>query len=241
MLPLLRERYPKLAFTFLGDSLYANQHFVRLCEKLNIDYVIVVKEGSQKNLYKRCDALAQTEIYQKFYTYEEAEKKDRWTVKRKAAWFNGVEMGEVFTNLLRFEETFIGSNGVSETSYKGAWICSKKIFQNNCFKRAKQGRSRWDHEDVHNTLKKRGYDIKHDMARTNPNLLMVWKMMMFIAFFLTELFMSTVIARSLQKTRSCMKFAKDILQQFVERSWSVISLSPILAKPRVQFRFSFSP
>lgn len=241
VLPLFRNRYPKLSFTFLGDSLYANQQFVRLCQKLKFDYVIVLKDGSQKNLHKRCNALAQTELYEKHYRSTESTQNIKGTIIKKAEWFNEVEMGDVFTNVLRFKESFIRQNGTSEVLYKGVWICSKKIFGNNCFKRAKQGRSRWNHENVHNTLKRRGYDIKHDMARTNPNLLMVWKVMMFIAFFITELFMNTIIAKGLRKTRSCMKFASDMLQQFIERSWEVISLSPILTKPRVQFRFRFSP
>ena len=241
VLPMIRKWYPKLSLTFLGDSLYANQQFVRLCEELKIDYIIVLKEGSQKNLHKRCNRLAQIEFYQQNYTAKETRKRGKETIIKKAAWFNTAEMGECFTNVLRFEESVIKEDGALETIYKGAWICSKKIFHNNCFKRAKQGRSRWDHEDVHNTLKNRGYDIKHDIARVNPNLLMVWKMMMFIAFFITELFMCTVIAQGLQKTRSCMKFARDMLQQFIERSWAAISLSPILVKPRVQFRFNFSP
>lgn len=240
VLPLFRERYPKLSFTFLGDSLYANQQFVLLCESLKFDYIIVVKEGSQKNLHKRCNGLAETEIYKKHYVHKETEQRGQETVIKKAAWFNTVEMGNVFTNVLRFEESVVKSDSVPEIVYKGAWICSRKIFQNNCFKRAKQGRSRWDHEDVHNTLKRRGYDIKHDMARTSPNLLMVWKMMIFIAFFITELFMSTTTAQGIQKTRSCMKFARDMLQQLVERSWKIISSAPILTKPRVQFRFNFS-
>ena len=241
VLPMIRKRYPKLSFTFLGDALYANQQFVRLCKELKIDYIIVLKEGSQKKLHKRCDGLAQTEFYQQHYTEKNTQKRGKETIIKKAAWFNTVEMGEVFTNVLRFEESVIKEDGSLESIYKGAWICSKKIFQNNCFKRAKQGRSRWDHEDVHNTLKNRGYEIKRDIARINPNLLMVWKMMMFIAFFITELFMCTVIAQGLQKTRSCMKFARDMFEQFINRSWATISLSPILVKARVQFRFNFSP
>jgi hypothetical protein len=241
ILPFLRQRYPKLSFTFLGDSLYANQQFVSLCNKLKMDYVIVLKEGSQKNLNKSCDKLGQTEIYQKHHTCQETVQDGGKKMIRSAAWFNSAAMGEVFTNVLRFEESIAQDDGTLNALYKGAWICSKKISQNNCFKRAKQGRSRWYHEDFHNTLKRRGYDIKHDMARTDPNLLMVWKMMMFIAFFVIELFMHTATAQKLQNTRSCMKFAKDMLQQLLEKSWKVISNSAILTKPRVQFRFDFSP
>ncbi len=240
VLPLFRKRYPRHSFTFLGDALYANKPFIRLCKEMKFDYIIVLKEGVQKKLNKHCNELGTTEIYKKYYTHQEIVQTQQATIIKKAAWFNTVEMGEgIFTNVLRFEETMIRSDGASKTLYKGAWICSRKLFHNNCFKMAKRGRSRWGQEDLHNTCKRRGFDIQHDMARSNPKLLMVWKIMVFIAFFITELFSYTTIAQSLQKNRSLMKFFKDVLQQFVEKSWHVIALSPIGVKRRVQFRFSF--
>lgn len=240
VLPLFRARYPRQSFTFFGDALYANRPFIRLCKQLKFDYIIVLKEGIQKKLNKRCDELEKTEIYQQHYTHQETTRTTKGSIIKKAAWFNTVEMGEeIFTNVLRFEETMTKSNGNSRTLYKGAWICSRKIFNNNCFKMAKRGRSRWNHEDLHNTCKRRGFDIKHDMARSHPNLLIIWKIMVFIAFFVTELFSYTSIAQELRKTRSLMKFFRDLLQQFAERSWKVISLSPVWEKHRVQFRFHF--
>ena len=240
VLPVFRARYPRQSFTFLGDALYANKPFIRLCNRLKFDYIIVLKNTVQKKLNKHCDGLGKTEIYQKHYTHQATTTTTKGTIIKKAAWFNVVEMGgEIFTNVLRFEENIIRSDGSSKTLYKGAWLCSRKIFHNNCFKMAERGRSRWGHEDLHNTCKRRGFDIKHDMARSNPNLLMIWKIMIFIAFFITELFFCTIIAQNLQKTRSRMKFSKDILQQFVEISWKVISMTPIMIKPRVQFRFHF--
>ena len=74
VLPLLRKRYPRLALTFFGDALYANKPFIRLCQQLGIDYIIVLKEGSQKNLLKRYDELVKTEFYQKHYTAQQMEK-----------------------------------------------------------------------------------------------------------------------------------------------------------------------
>ncbi|MEI8301549.1 MAG: hypothetical protein WCG10_08095 [Chlamydiota bacterium] len=104
---------------------------------------------------------------------------------------------------------------------------------------AKRGRSRWEHEDLHNTLKNRGFNICHDMAKTRANLMLVWKLMMFIAFFLFELFACTTLAKTLKKSRSLMKFAKDMLQQLIEKSWQIIADSPIWKNQRVQFRYVF--
>jgi hypothetical protein len=240
VLPLIRKRYPRLSFTFLGDALYANKPFIRLCKQLNMDYIIVLKDTTLKNLGKRCNELAKTELYQKHYCSEEKTQQGKSTLIKKAAWFNEAEVGDdVFTNVLRFEEILLHKDGSQETLYKGAWICSKKIFRNNCFKMAKRGRSRWGHEDLHNTLKNRGFDIRHDMARTRPNLMLVWKLMMFIAFFLFELFACTTLAKTLKKSRSLMKFAKDMLQQLIEKTWKIIANSPIWKKQRVQFRYAF--
>ena len=68
---------------------------------------------------------------------------------------------------------------------------------------------------------------------------LVWKLIMFIAFAVFELFRFTTVAQEACKNRSCMKFARDMLQQLVEVSWDVIENSPILQKHKVQFRFRF--
>ncbi len=226
---------------FLGDSLYANRPFLRLCDELKIGYLIVFKDTVLPTLVKKCDELEKTEIYQKHYANRETIHEKNRVMQREAKWFNKVATGEdMFTNVLRFKEEVKNSDGSLEASYKGAWLYSKSIFGHNCFKIVTRARSRWDHEDLHNTCKNREFDIKHDLARADPNLLLVWKMMVFIAFFVFELFKCTTIAIKARKKRSLMGFAKSLLSDLLKIYWSVIAASPILKKPRVQFRFSFS-
>lgn len=45
----LRAQFPRMQLCFLGDALYANRSTIRLCEALQFDYVIVLKENSLKN------------------------------------------------------------------------------------------------------------------------------------------------------------------------------------------------
>lgn len=113
------------------------------------------------------------------------------------------------------------------------------INKSNCLFRAKSSRMRWEHEDFHNTAKNRGFDAKHDMARSDPSLCLVWKMILFIAFAIFELFRCTILAKTACGKRSWMKFAKDMLQQLVEVSWDVIAKSEILTKHKIQFRYDF--
>ena len=234
ILPFFRKKYPRLSMTFLGDALYANRPFLCLCEELKLEYMIVLKENL-KIVNKKCDELSTSEFYQKHYTHKEKEILNGSEVKRKAEWFNNVALGEdLYTNVLRFEET----EDVKK-SYKGQWLCSKKLFQNNCFKVAKRARMRWNHEDFHNTCKNRGFNIRHDLARAEPNLLIVWKIITFLAFFFFELFRHTTLVKVAKKARSLTKFARDLLGELLNITWELIEKSPILQKKRVQFRFHF--
>jgi hypothetical protein len=200
----------------------------------------VRKENSLKKLGKHCDDLLKTELYQKAYTASVTEKSKKQEIVRKAQWFNNEALGEkAFTNVLRFEESVRDFNGVVTRGYKGEWICAKPLSKQNCFSRAKRSRERWEHEDVHNTCKNRGFDVKHDLARADPNLWLVWKLIIFIAFAAFELFRFTTLAQNACKNRSWMKFAKDLLQQLVEIRWDEIVASPILQNKKVQFRFNF--
>lgn len=240
VLPMIRAMFPRTKILFLGDALYANRPMIRLCNQLRIDYMIVLKENNLRNLNKKCHELDKTEIYQRYYRREVKESHSQGTVTKESKWFNEVAVGEnVFTNVLKYEEAIYQPNGSSGKGYKGSWISSKKITLENCFKKTVIGRMRWSHEDLHNTGKNRGYEMKHDMSRTNPHLLFAWNIINFIAYFLFELFQHTVVALACRKRRSLMKFAKDMLEQLINISWDLIIRSTILSKPRVQFRYRF--
>lgn len=108
-----------------------------------------------------------------------------------------------------------------------------------CFALIKQARMRADHEDLHNTLKNRGFAAKHDYARANPNTWLIWKLLMFVAFWIFELFCFTTLARASKGSRSWRDFANEILSDLTKVPWEKIALSPSLKKERIQFRFVF--
>ena len=220
----IRKKYPRLNITFLGDALYANRSFIELCNQLKMDYVIVLKDNL-KIVNKKCDELAAHPLYQNSYSLKKQEE--------AASWFNTIAIdANVRTNVLRYK-------GKDPRDYNGQWIISKRISKGNCLRYAQIGRMRWRHEDVHNTCKNRGFEIKHDMARTCPNLLIVWKLITFIAFSIFEIFRCTTLAIIHRKSRSFMKFARDMLGQLINKAWAVIISSPILKQKKVQFRFQF--
>ena len=242
VLPMIRKLFPKLNFTFLGDALYANRPFLSFCDQLGFEYIIVRKEKSLKSIGEKCDELSKLDLYKIAYSWQQKETKGKEVIQRKASWFNHIVSSEdCQTNVLRFEETILKANGGIKSQYKGEWLCSQRLSKERSFRFAKRGRMRWDQEDFHNTCKNRGFDIKHDMARSNSNLLFVWKMMMFLAFLVFELFSLSKLGKTSRGKRSLMKFAKDMLEQLVNILWSQIEASSILRKAKIQFRFGWGP
>lgn len=69
--------------------------------------------------------------------------------------------------------------------------------------------------------------------------LTIWKLMLFIAFSVFELFICLKLVQDACERRSWMKFSRDLLHQLVYEDWGEISNSPILQKEKVQFRFCF--
>jgi hypothetical protein len=242
VLPIIRKFFPRLNLTFLGDSLYANRPFLSFCDDLNFEYLIVRKENSLKSIGKKCDEFSKLDLYKTAYSHRQKEAKEGKIIQREASWFNGILMSDDSqTNVLRFEETVSSTDGNIKSRYKGEWLCSQRLSKERCFRFAKRGRMRWGQEDFHNTCKNRGFDIKHDMARSNSNLLFVWKMLMFLAFFVFELLSLSTVGKIARGKRSLMKFAKDMLEQLVNILWSQIETSTVLQKAKVQFRFGWGP
>jgi len=240
ILPMIREAFPRIPILFLGDALYANRPMIRLCNDLKIDYLIVFKEGSLKKLNEKCNELSELDLYQKHYTHKIKEVVNSQTIEKQANWFNTVDIGEgVCTNVLRYKEIHHHKDGICEPGYAGGWITSKKLSSGNCFKIAQQGRMRWEHEDMHNTLNNRGYNMQHDMAWTNPHLALVWRLLTVIAHTVFTLFQCTTAAQAVRGSRSVKKFAQDLLQQLLSVPWKIIEQSHMLFQGRVQFRYRF--
>jgi hypothetical protein len=245
ILPILKEKLGKLPVTLLTDSLYANEPIIKLCEDIGWDYLIVRQEGSLKTVGRKCDELEGSELYQQSYqAYEAIVLKNSDTIERTVKWFNRVTVGkESYTNVLRFEEIVcdVDGNQIKKKYFKTEWLCSIQIHKGNCFALVKRGRMRADHEDLHNSLKNRGYAAKHDYARANPNAWLIWKILMFVAFWIFELFSFTTLAQRSKGPSSWRAFAQDLLSDLLKIPWEMITLSPSLKKEKIQFRFNFSP
>jgi hypothetical protein len=242
VLPILRKKLGRLPITALLDSLYANEPIFRLLDQLNMNHIIVRQDETFKSIGRQCDELSATELYKRYQDSEIQKQPNGKRIERTAKWFNNIACGkESYVNVLRFSEITKNDKGEITKEFYTEWLTDRKIDKSNWRSFEKRGRMRQNHEDMHNTGKNRGFAAKHDYARANPALCLNWKLIMFLAFAIFELFSFTIIGKEAKGKRSWMKFAMDLLQQLVEVSWSVLSLSPAYQKAKIQFRYEFAP
>ena len=250
VLPLLKKQLPRLPIRILTDSLYANAPFLRLCKELGWDHLITRQTGSLKNVKKQCDERERSDLQKKWYSKERTIKSPGGgKIVQSIQWFNSIYVdGELVVHVMRFEEIHYDANGKSvrradgkDKRFKTEWLSSTRISDSNCFDLMTVGRMRADQEDLHNTLKNRGFAATHEYAYANPIAWIVWKLVMFVAFWIFELFSFT---RAAQEGKgpflSWHDFAWELFAELTQIPIERLLLAPSLQKENLQFRLEFS-
>lgn len=235
-LPIIREAFPKMKIVLLLDGLYANKPVIRLAEENRCGYIIVKKEGCLPSLAKECDEVAIQDNHKKNCVKRCKTTHKNWIIAQKYEWFNSKYLGDgVSTNVLRFWEERTNKEGKIE-SYKCEWLFSWRLSAKTCELAAHQARSRWEIEDLFNSLKNRGFNLNHDYSR-NPRSCFNWQGLSLLAFGIFELFrFSEAVKQKGDWQQSTL--AEKLLGQLLYRPTEEIFSKRCLSK-RIQFRYHF--
>ena len=237
VLPIIREAFPRMKIILLLDGLYANRPVLRLAEEHRCGYIIVRKDGCLSLLAKDCDEQAASPNHKKNCVKQcRKVNKQGWYIEQKYAWFNSRYLGEdVSTNVLRFWETR-AKEGEESKTYSCEWLFSWRLSAKTCELAARQARLRWEIEDLFNTLKNRGSNLKHDYSR-NPRSCFNWQGLSLLAFGIFELFrFSEAVTQRGDWPQSTL--AKKLLSQLLQRPTIEIFSEKCLSK-KIQFRYHF--
>ena len=239
-LPVLRCAFPKMKIVLLLDGLYANRPVIRQAQDQRYGYIIVRKDGCLKSVAEDCNGQSKLPNHRKNRVKRSLTEDRGWRIERKYEWFNGVEIGEhakdvLKTNVLRFLETR-KRDGKIET-YRCEWLFSWRLSSNNCEASALQGRARWEEEDLFNTLKNRGFNLKHDYSRS-PRSLFNWQGLALFAFGLFELFRFSEVVKARGEIPQ-RTLAEKLLGQLLHRPTEEL-FSGVLLSIRIQFRYNFA-
>jgi len=168
--------------------------------------------------------------------------------EQKLQWFNSIYVDtELVIHVICFEEIHYDAKGEvlkradgNDKHFKTEWLSSVLITDRNCFDLMEVARMRADQEDLHNTLKNRGFAEKHEYAYSNPTAWIMWKLLMFVAFWIFELFSFTRGAREGKgQFLSWHDFAGELFAELSQIPIERLLLAPSLQKESLQFRMEF--
>jgi hypothetical protein len=247
-LPIIREAFPRMHIVLLLDGLYANRPAIRFAEEQRCGYIIVRKEGCLTTLATDCDGQAKLPNHKKNCTKTYRGMIDGWKIERRYEWFNSASLNEstkkkinakeeekpLKTNVLRFLET--RTNDKETKSYKCEWLCSQILSAQNCQTAAYHARLRWEEEDVFNSLKTRGYNLRHDFSR-NPRSCFNWQGIALFAFAVFELFRFSEAVKQ-RGDWPQVTLAETLQAQLLQRPTEEL-FSERHLKIKIQFRYNF--
>lgn len=239
VLPKIRQKFVKMKIVLLLDGLYANRPVIRLAKEYRYGYIIVRKEKCFVSLAKDCDGLAKIPNHQKNCVKKERVEEGGNVVEQRYEWFNLIDISEaqdkeLTTNVLRFTET--KTQGKDVSTYQCEWLFSWRLSEKNCRESAQQGRLRWEEEDMFNTLKNRGFNLKHDFSR-DPYSLNIWQGLSLFAFGVFELFRFSEPVkqkRDMPQSTLAEKLQGQLLYQSTHELFSERHMTI-----RIQFRYNF--
>lgn len=179
LLEKTRQEHPHLPFIVVEDALSSNAPHIRELERLNMRYILGVKESDHAFMF---DYVRQAEKEGRVSYYE---VKERGVVHR-FRFLNQVPLNasnpDVLVNFIEYWE--IGPKKTQHFS----WVTDFTVSEWNVKRIMRGGRARWKIEnETFNTLKNQGYQFEHNFGHGQNHLSVVFAMLMMLAFLVDQI------------------------------------------------------
>ena len=235
----LKEYFPRLEIAVTLDGLYANGPLMKLCKKLKLDYMIVLKDKSLKTVWEEFESHKRDGIAHK-HTGKVKNK-----VLQEFIWVNNIEFSfglnlneKILLNVVECKETYfyIDSKTGEEVKKesKFAWISFITFSAKNVERRCNEiGRPRWNIETQNLVEKYHGYAYSHCFSY-NWNAMKGYHYLMHIAHLINVLLLNSkeIIGRVKKKG----------VRRFIEYLWGIFDggiLDVARIKKSLEQRYQF--
>ena len=215
-----RREHPKLDVVINLDALFATDPPIRLMMENDCSFIVGVKETNGTVYMQVNDGEIDGSTRSHSYNYEIGEKIIKQVTHRfrykKSVRINQ-NMSSAKVNFVEFWEDIRWVDAKGREQHKRchfAWLTDIPVTNESIITIMKGGRARWKIEnETFNTLKNQGYNLEHNYGHGKKNLSVNFIMMMFLAFFIDQIQLS-----------SCHKF-KKVLATKVRLSYVWTELS----------------
>ena len=203
-----RREHPKLDVVINLDALFATEPPIRLMMEHDCSFIIGIKETNGTVYMQVNDGEEDGSTKHHEYSYEIGDKIIK-TVHHKYRYRSETRLTQNMSspklNFVEFWEviSWKDKDGKFKTQKRHfAWVTDIPLNKESIITIMKGGRARWKIEnETFNTLKNHGYHLEHNYGHGSKNLSINFIMMMFLAFFVDQIQLS-----------SCQKF-KEVLKK----------------------------
>ena len=211
LLKRLKDDYPRLPVCVLADGLYATMPFMELCSGFKWNYILNLKDGTQRNIAEDFRLLVETKGY-------------RWSVTNLCAPENGtgafrngmeeISGKEQVCNVFEYRHDVTVKGKKKELRF--VWVTNMRITMSNLESFIKTGRERWKIENEGFNNQKNGiYRIEHLCSR-DPNAMKVHYLITQISDMIMQLYLA--FGKILNAVK---RSVKSIAQRIGEFFWHV--------------------
>ena len=222
------EKYAKLKATILADDLYSRQP---ICEEIltrGLNFILVCKPAFHKTL---CEYL---KIYDKCGDVHRL-KQTKWNGKYYEVWKYRytsnlpIKDGEKKNTLeVNWCELTITRKDTKEQLFKNSFVTNHKITKECVGTMVAAGRVRWKTENENiNTLKTKGYNLKHNYGHGEKHLSSFFATMNILAYLFHTL--QELMSKSYKKLRDQIptrkmffEYTRTILSYLIFTDWEIL-------------------
>lgn len=220
------KEYSKLKATVLGDDLYSRQPTVEDILGKSLNFILVCKPDSHQTLYEYLD------VYEKcgdVHTLKQTKWNGKYRERWEYRWASGLPLKDRKDALeVNWCELPITRKDTGERLFKNSFITNHEIIKQTIEVIVTAGRARWKTENENiNTLKTKGYNLKHNYGHGDKHLSSLLATMNILAYLFHT--MQELMSKSYRKLRAQIptrkmffEHIKTILGYLVFKDWETL-------------------
>jgi hypothetical protein len=175
----IRQQHPQIKAIVVGDDLYSHEPFVELLLSKRLDYVLVAKPESHKEMFQWVEELEKCGGAERGDYTEGVASRRRYFEYRIV---NQVPLNGGLKTYSNFVEVWV-RDSKGKLLYHNSWITNLDVNKENVAEIVQMGRSRWKIENEQfNVQKNHGYELEHNYGHGKKNLSMVFYLLNLLAF-----------------------------------------------------------
>ena len=222
----LKKAFPRLPICLCVDGLYPNNTFFEICKNNNWDYIVTLKDGNLKGLWKKI------KLKDKEYKPFDFTDADKILHKQKIQWINNQEHNGYNHNWIQCNEIQIKQNG-DESKFQFVYLTNIKIDIENFKDVIINGRLRWKIEKQgFDQQKNGGYNIEHKYCRKSYLGMKNFYQACQIAHLINQLLIKSISINTLLLAKKTIKFLWETMRGVMMFDYLKISYIKIIQEHR---------